>query len=330
MYNLFPRGRVAAMVMILTLALTTSAFAGESGDLDPSFSGDGVASVDFGRKDGASAVFRDARGRIVLAGGSNHVDGKTGFVVALSRLLPDGKLDRSYGDDGRTIVDPSSVNDLFMGAARGPGGKVVILAARGTDYPRDGYTLSRVKPDGRLDRTFGTSGIVKGSWGADQSSWRNDTVVVLPDSRVLVLGQSGDRAVVKRHLANGAIDRSFGVNGRLLIPGAIAYSLVRQGDGRIVVVGMVSDQVMGAWRFSANGDPDRTFGKDGRGTIAGLNGDSVVESAQVAPGGRIYVVGWTFGPTGTTMQGLIAAFTPSGQPARASAATAGGAWTSMR
>ena len=72
------------------------------GSLDPSFDGDGWRIVDVGRPNAQGLrVARQPDGKLVVAGSGS--DGVQQGVV-LARLLEDGSLDPSFGDDGTAIV----------------------------------------------------------------------------------------------------------------------------------------------------------------------------------------------------------------------------------
>ena len=64
------------------------------GGLDPSFSGDGLQTTDFGAADGATAVAIQGDGRIVVGGSS-------GGDFALARYDAAGELDPSFSGDGK-------------------------------------------------------------------------------------------------------------------------------------------------------------------------------------------------------------------------------------
>lgn len=81
--------------VIAVLASTEAAWAA-AGDLDPTFSGDGVAVMP-GENDGMAV---DSQGRIVVL---------SGIGTTVSRFLPDGTLDRSFSGDGTAAV-PYTVN----------------------------------------------------------------------------------------------------------------------------------------------------------------------------------------------------------------------------
>src|SRR6188768_2002106 len=82
------------------------------GGLDPSFSGDGRQTTDFGREDRATAVALQADGRIVVGGNS-------GSDFALARYDANGGLDTSFSGDGKQTTDfggTDSSNDVAMAA----------------------------------------------------------------------------------------------------------------------------------------------------------------------------------------------------------------------
>ena len=79
------------MALSVAGSLAPAAWAG-AGDLDPSFSGDGKLTTDFG-VGGASGVALQGDGKIVVVGDS-------GGDFALARYNPDGSLDPSFAGDG--------------------------------------------------------------------------------------------------------------------------------------------------------------------------------------------------------------------------------------
>ena len=66
-----------------------------NGSLDPSFSGDGKQTTDFGSAGGANGVALQADGGIVVVGNGGNGD------FALARYNPNGSLDPSFSGDGK-------------------------------------------------------------------------------------------------------------------------------------------------------------------------------------------------------------------------------------
>src|SRR5450432_1380119 len=74
------------------------------GTPDISFSGDGVATVDFyKRTDSGDAVVAQPDGKIIVAGSSYQTDGTAvNQLFTLARFNTDGSLDTLFGIGGRT------------------------------------------------------------------------------------------------------------------------------------------------------------------------------------------------------------------------------------
>ncbi len=82
--------------------------------------------------------------------------------------------------------------------------------------------VERINTDGSLGTVFAPStGVARG-------------VAVQPDGKVLVAG-SDNGAVVRRFLANGTLDTSFGSSGTLRFPARMANAIAVGPCGDIVV-----------------------------------------------------------------------------------------------
>jgi uncharacterized delta-60 repeat protein len=97
---------------------------------DPSFSGDGLASVDFGGNDSALGVAVQPDGKAVVVGASFV----SGFPVdmAVARVGADGSLDPSFGAGGKTAVDTAPL-EAASDVALQPDGKIVVIGG-GADF----------------------------------------------------------------------------------------------------------------------------------------------------------------------------------------------------
>ena len=118
-----------------------------NGELDNTFNGGGIKTVDGNGTDQGRGVAIQGDGKVVLAG----KDG-TGKVVA-ARLRPDGTLDTSFGNAGVATVDVGG-SGAGNGVAVAPGGRIVIAG-------QSGAGASVVRLDGSLG--LGTQLAVGGS-----------------------------------------------------------------------------------------------------------------------------------------------------------------------
>src|SRR5439155_12107277 len=77
-----------------------------AGDLDPTFGQGGKVLTAFegSQQDEATAVARQADGKLVVAG-TSRADINHPPRLALARYNPDGSLDASFDGDGRVIID---------------------------------------------------------------------------------------------------------------------------------------------------------------------------------------------------------------------------------
>ena len=159
-----------------------------NGDLDTSFSGDGVATADFGGIETGSSVVVLGDGRLVLAGsrGTELPNSVTDFAVA--RFLPDGALDTSFGAAGLALLDsgepeyPAQIVEL-------PNGNLLLAGSTSNQGVPIDFILARLLPNGILDTSFGSGGFLRTDFatGADTC---NALVIAGPD-RLLVAGSTG-------------------------------------------------------------------------------------------------------------------------------------------
>ena len=116
------RTYVAALVL-----LSMNVVAQVSGDLDSTFSADGIATTDVQppSSDGALCMALQPDGRIIVAGSSiPQVGGTTS--LALARYLPNGNLDPAFGPGGMVTTAVGTFDDVIHAIALQPDGKIVV------------------------------------------------------------------------------------------------------------------------------------------------------------------------------------------------------------
>ncbi|MGO1069527.1 hypothetical protein [Lysobacter sp. CA199] len=134
--------------------------------------------------------------------------------------------------------------------------------------------FAQTPPDGTLDPSFGHGGMLV----SDRSvtPYYPKAITAQSDGKIVVLGVGGRTQppdpVLKCHLArlqnNGQPDRSFGDNGGVAISvpaidaDASCDKLTIQPDGKIVVAGIVNDELL-VLRYNPDGMPDQSFSGDG-------------------------------------------------------------------
>lgn len=268
------RPRLALLSTLILCVIHASAQ--QSGDLDPSFSGDGIATVDFAtnQDDRGQCMLVQPDGRILVGGGSHQGNG---VKFALARLMPDGSLDATFGTNGRVatqVGSPPSLDDSFYALALQPDGKIIAVGrtfATGIGYRA---AVLRYNSNGTLDASFSGDGIQVDNLGSgDDDSYYG--VAVQPDGRIVVAGIAKGSAdydvVVARYTTSGALDASFSSDGYTIMDiGTVdnrASAMVLQPDGNIVIAGehgppSVDCDFLLA-RFTPTGALDTSFGTNG-------------------------------------------------------------------
>jgi uncharacterized delta-60 repeat protein len=252
----------------LTLGLVVSACAvlamparahAAAGDLDPSFSADGITTDS--ARDSAWSVAIDSGGRIVTLGG--------GVVL---RFRPDGKLDKTFSGDGRAKL-PFFANALAVDA------KDRVVAGGTAPTPGDThhkrtFAVARLKADGKPDPSFSGDGQVVTPIGGPLSDSVTG-VAIDRQGRIVAAGASGKNSgseefALARYLPNGSLDTSFSGDGqaRTQFPYAAGGRAVAiDSNGRIVVAGTEGDDFALA-RYTPAGNLDGSFSGDGTVTTA--------------------------------------------------------------
>jgi uncharacterized delta-60 repeat protein len=207
------------------------------------FGRDGLATVRFPQAAIGLAGLVEADGGVVLTG---SVGARTGAA----RLLPDGRLDPSFGDGGRVsgLLGRGTYGQLIA-PWRGGG---MVIAADEEDFPRHAVGLIRLRADGSVDRSFGRAGVVHG--GAEKPPLALLTEaghVVVVTNPTFESGHRGEGVELRAWNADGSIDRHFGHDGVVFFDGGTERrrfnpaAAIQQPDGKIVVAGTIRTKKVG-------------------------------------------------------------------------------------
>lgn len=339
------RSALAACILILAASAGTADATGlPPGSLDPDFGIGGRMTHDFhSRDDQARAVMPLKDGRFLVAGevtGPNVTGpGFTGNF-AVSRFLPDGRIDPTFGDGGTMELDTDGHFDSADALALLPDGSIIAAGALAHGAYSD-FAIAKLTPQGELDPSFGMSaGGSRTGWNILDTGGPNVhdgaiAVAVQRDGRIVTVGttrvQVGNfhyqRVAVARFMPDGTVDTSFGGNGTgftVLAPFvapdggdfatglALDYRNKLPANDSITVVGYTfarNSAFVG--RLTANGLPDNSFGTGGRVTFSAASsggvhtGASSFVDARLVAGGKIALLG-TGGDRGFTFMRLNA------------------------
>jgi uncharacterized delta-60 repeat protein len=251
----------------------------------------------------------DATGRIVVAGIHSGPCGKTlpPTELAVARLLPDGRLDQSFGAGGVVLFGGVGLKDSrAQGLAVREGGG--ILLAGGADLGASGHLIA-LTGAGALDPGFGGDGLVE-----LPNSPRS--MLTLSGGEILVAGSTSQLCcpkagsfVLSRYLGNGSPDPSFGEGG----VAQLAIADVNEAEdlgiapgGKVLLAGATADadSCNGGCAFApvllrieASGTLDPSFGEGGRVSLEpprrapGLAFKPRIADMAVTPDGRALLAG---------------------------------------
>jgi len=290
------------------------------GSLDPDFGDHGKVTTRIGSGALIQAAARQADGRVVAAGVVDFAANGGPVDFALARYLPDGRLDRSFGDSGIVVTDVSpGASDVLHALVLQPDGRIVVAG----DTPTGGlgdtkFVLARYQPDGRLDPTFGQAGIVTTDLSDGIDTARG--LVLQPDGRLVVVGdgRTGSYPVAVRYLPDGSLDPTFGRAGTVTIAGPMtgATAAALQSDGRIVVAGSANSMkpALAVGRLLGDGSPDTTFGDRGQ-VVTAVGWQANANAVVVQSNGRIAAAGAAdIGYERGQFAFLVARYEPDGAP----------------
>jgi len=295
-----------------------------AGLLDPAFGTGGIVSspllLSSGLDGVAEAAATQLDGRLVLAGIVTDSSGAHPELIA-RRLNNDGSVDRSFGNsEGIGLISNFQFGTALAIAIQSDGS---VLIANSQD---SGLILFKLTSSGHLDATFGNGGRSEISL---DTRFDPRAISILSDGKVLIAGTT--RTVISEHVAplldfgivrltaNDELDRSFGLNGKVLVnfdtpnlnepTNDTLGGLAVQTDGQIVLVGTsyVPSQFVRGFnpggssrialaRLSSEGQFDSRFDSDGRVTITNPSSQfNDGNDVAIRSNGKIIVVGSTGG-----------------------------------
>jgi uncharacterized delta-60 repeat protein len=168
----------------------------------------------------------------------------------------------------------------------GPILTVLLFALCATTFAQPGSLDSDFDGDGKVTTDFGSN--------YDQGY----SVVIQPDGKILVAGESNHDFALVRYNTDGSLDNGFGAGGKVTTDFGTFYdvgrSVVIQPDGKIVVAGTAgigTPAELAVARYNTDGTLDTSFSADGKVTTTfGTDGDYGFAVA-IQSNGKIVVAG---------------------------------------
>jgi uncharacterized delta-60 repeat protein len=318
-------------LIILGLAGASPWAKAADGDLDPTFGNGGSVTTDFQHStDIAYGVARQSDGKLVAAGTTYMNNDYTGEDFALIRYNADGTVDSTFGVNGRVTTDFPGLAAVISSVVIQPDGKILVAGGAFPLFTFLGdFKLARYNPDGSLDTTFGSGGIVTTSFPG-QGSYAF-SLALQSDGKIIAAGtdfvnfssedSSNTDFGLERYNADGTPDATFGNGGQVTTDfdgfNDDVFSVLVQPDGKIVAVGSAKNPAnfydFAAVRYLANGTIDITFGSAGKvRTDFGDHNFDQARSAVLQADGKIVAAGFAISQNGITQNFALARYGSNG------------------
>ena len=270
-----------------------------NGTLDTNFGTGGIVIppiFELGQVDGMDMGLQ-SDGKIIVAGVS----------FAAVQLDTNGLRDWGFGGTGQAqMVWPYAAMafDMVVQADN----KIVFggyaQMAAGGSAAQD-FAVVRFQANGIADNSFGIGGRVTTDFGNQIDRCRR--LAMQKDGKILAAGYSANFSttnlwVLARYTTNGALDASFGTNGKMVALigrsgfGEFPEALAVQADGKILFGGVHSNLCI-VLRFHPNGSIDTSFGINGQVLTQTGTRASSCRSLALQRDGKIVAAGFAYGAT---------------------------------
>lgn len=251
---------------------TVARFTATAG-IDTTFGTQGKATLPWSGRIGSVVVQSD--GKVVVSG---VVDSPT-KTFNVTRLNANGSVDNSFATKGTWQITLPGIGPLYpVQSTYGyvtmqPDGKLLVSHPYAYLSPGYGWYVRRLTASGAPDATFAATFTAFGSaYNGPNGAALPRGLAIYPATdaanagKVLTVGYtfavsggpSGGATVLARYNANGNLDTSFGVGGKVITPaGGTVSGVAIQADGQAIVVGETMQ------RYTTTGTLDATFGSGG-------------------------------------------------------------------
>ena len=186
-----------------------------------------------------------------------------------------GVFDPNFGVGGIASVPTTEAENEFTAIAVQSDGKIVAAGHISNGLNWFSGLIARFTPDGILDPSYGTNGVVNINIGNVDDEFFD--LVLTADDKAYLTGFTVTQTDIYYHMllmkytSSGVPDPSFGNNG-LVITGTVNYTMgdaiVMQPDGKLLICGSTGDLApanndWAVWRYNADGTADAGFGTNG-------------------------------------------------------------------
>jgi uncharacterized delta-60 repeat protein len=177
-------------------------------------------------------------------------------------------------------------------------GKIIVV---GEDTS---YCLARYNPNGVLDTTFGTNGVVRADFSGNSTNSVIFAMAIQSNDYIIIGGLTENWLyyTLARYTKDGVLDTSFGVNGKIVSKYAsnsntnTVKKIYIQSDGKIIVTGrcITTVKCRAIARFTTTGILDPSFGTGGIMIDPSGYNSYYAENSTIQSNGSIVIAGFTY------------------------------------
>ena len=176
-----------------------------------------------------------------------------GIFTGGEAMAAPGDLDTSFGTNGivKTDLDgdPTTI-DQGTGVVVDGSGKYFVSAIADAFGGDSDFAVLRYNPDGTLDTTFDTDGIVITDIESNNKDYANG-IAIDGNGKIVVVGtwkqdDADSNLAVVRYNSNGSLDTTFSTDGKATITFGgpqEGFGVAIQSDNKIVIVGKSGNSV---------------------------------------------------------------------------------------
>lgn len=250
----------------------------DNGSRDATFGNNGLILVNIvtNSKDNANSLHIQPDGKILIAGTTDSNPSLFGVYwdTFVSRLMPDGTVDTTFGTNGHVKTDLGTNDDEVWDVVVNSNGEIFVLAA--TQIGMVSSKLLKYDATGNLDTTFGINGILDVPFPVDSRVYElkiNPTNELILGGTVLNTSTNQYEVQVIKLDAVGALVSSFGTAGTTTISDPLENYTIRDIiftlDGGMLLMGAAGnssiDTQLALYKLTASGALDTTFNNTGYG-----------------------------------------------------------------
>jgi uncharacterized delta-60 repeat protein len=216
------------------------------GSLDRSFGSAGTFHSPFAGEEIGRSILIDPSGKILVTGDRYSLEADNNGL-AIWRLTADGLADETFGTNGAVIYTPF---DRGYSIALDPSGNIIVNAYSFGIRSSEGFKLLQFKADGTFDAVLSST--------PEGVAFRTENTTTEASGKILQTGGS----YLSRFNPGWTEDTSFGINGKVTLPGnsvddeITGKSVLVDSFGRVVIMGGITSsgffsggKTMTIWRY---------------------------------------------------------------------------------